>query len=386
MTFSIAPGKGGGAAVVAVLLVLLVGCQQLRLAEPLQPSRTTAAPPPPLEQAWRTDVGAAFGPIALLPTNDFLVVATRAGDVSIVTPDGRLRGKVRLGNSIEGPVALVDGRRVVVALDGTAWGVVAYDLMEGRIAWRALRRVAHPAGVVVAGGIVVAPARDGWVRGLDAGTGEERWRFQAGADTAAFVAPPILLPDGSVAVADIRGRVAALDPATGQARWRADVGAPVYTAMGVGEGFLVVPTTRATLAALDARTGAERWTHTASAPHVRYGVPTVTQGAVFVGATDGRFRRLDAATGTETWGYASDGSVSAAPLVAGGVVYVGTMDERLVALDTAGGTERWALETEGRVRTTPVLFGGLLVVGMEPQHVRAYRPAGAVVARAGETR
>lgn len=385
MSFSIAPGKGRAAAIVAAL-VLLAGCQQLRLTEPLRPSRSDAVPPPPLEQAWRTDVGAAFGPLALQATNDLLLVATRAGDVSIVTSEGRERGRVRLGNSIEGPIAVVDGRRIVVALDGTAWGVVAYDLMEGRVLWRALRHVAHPAGVVVAAGVAVAPARDGWVRGLDADTGEERWRFQADADTAAFVAPPILLGDGSVAVADIRGRVAALDPATGRPRWRADVGAPVYTAMAVGERLLVVPTTRSTLAALDAGTGVPRWTRTGDAPRVRFGVPTVTGGAVFVGATDGRFRRLDAATGEETWGYPSDGAVSAAPLVAGGVVYVGTMDERLVALDAASGAERWALETEGRIRSMPVLFGGLLVVGMEPQHVRAYRPMGAVAARAGETR
>ena len=381
-------GRGRGAALVAlVALVALGGCQALKLPSALGPAADPVPPTPPLTVAWRQDAGAAFGPSALLPTRDALLVATRAGDVVVLGADGRQRGRIRLGQSVEGPVALVDGRRPVAALDGGPWGVVGYDIVDGRRLWRALRRVAHPAGVVVAGQTVVAPARDGHVRGLDLATGAERWAFRAATDTAAFVAPPLLLADGTVVVADVRGRVSALDPATGRARWTADVGAPVYVPMAEERGLLVVATTRSTLAALDAATGAVRWTVEVPAPRVRFGAPTLAADAVFVGASDGRLRGLDAATGAERWAYRSDGHVSAAPLVARGVVYAGTLDERLVALDAATGAERWTHPLDGRVRAALVAWGDRVLVAAEPQHVTAFEAAaGAATAAAAPER
>lgn len=368
-------GRGIARGAVLVGLAALAGCTALKLPSALPPAEAPALPQPPLEVAWRHDAGAAFGASALLPTRDALVVATRAGDVRVLDEGGRQLGRIKLGNAVEGPVALVDGRYLVVALDGGSWGVVGYDLIEGRTLWRAMRRVAHPAGVVAAGPTVVAPARDGRVRGFDLLTGAERWTYIASPDTAAFVAPPLLLPGGAVAVADVQGRVAALDPATGRARWTADVGAPVYVAMAAGSDLVVVPTTRSTLVALDAATGAVRWTVEAPAARVRFSPPTVTDGAVFAGASDGLLRCLDAATGVERWAFRSDGHVSAAPLVTGGRVYAGTQDERVVALDAASGAERWTHRLNGRVRAAPVAWGRRLLVATEPQHVTAFEAA-----------
>lgn len=366
-------------AVIAVTLAISA-CTSLVLERPLVERAPAVAPAPPLAEAWRYDAESAFGPAAALAVGDRLVVVTRTGEVHVLDAEGKRVGKAEVGGSIEGAPALVGGRLLVVPVAQGRYGLVGYDVLEGRARWR-LRDHPHAAGLLLAEGTLVAAALDGTVRGLDPATGAERWTLRP--DTlAAFHASPIALGDGRALVADDRGRATALEAATGRVVWTADVGAPVYATPAVGGGRAFVPTTRGALVALDAATGTLLWTQRAARPEIRFATPATTADAVVVGASDGRLVHLDAATGGVRWTFETDGHVAAAPLVAGGVVYAGTLDERLVAVDLETGALVWEAEAGGRVKSAPAAFGPHVVVLAEPHHVRAFRATPPVSASA----
>jgi len=323
--------------------------------------------------AWRLDAGGAFGRAPAIATSGGVLLATRRGDVILFDADGRRHGTVSVGSSVEGPAVLVDGRTLIVAADGGRYGLVALDLLAGSRLWRALRGVEVDAGAAVSRGVVVAPALDGTVYGIDFATGEQRWRTAA-VPHASHRAPPVVLPDGTVLVASTLGRLVALDPVDGQATWTVELGAPVEEAPAVQGGLLVVPTTRGRLVALDPVTGADLWSIAAERTGDRFFTPTVTSEAVYAGASGGGLVSVGL-DGVERWRRQTPGHVAAAPLVVGGRVFAGTMDSRLVVLDAGTGAEQWSHEFPGRVKSAPIAFGAMVLVPVEPGVVWAFRGA-----------
>jgi outer membrane protein assembly factor BamB len=307
-------------------------------------------------------------------TSDALLLTTRRGDVILVGSDGRKRGSVSVGSAVDGPAALVDGRTLVVGVDGGRYGLVALDLLAGRTRWRALRGIEVDAGVVVAGGVAVAPALDGVVYGIDLSSGEVRWQAP-GAPHSTYRAPPIAVADDRVIVANSLGRIAAYDADTGTTVWTVEVGAPVEEAPAAAGEWLVIPTTRGTLVALDAASGVEGWRFTSGDDRERYYTPAVAEGTVYVGSSGGALVARRLSDGGEQWRYESDGHVASAPLIVGAHVFAGTLDERLVVLDAASGAPRGSYELTGRAKSTPSALGGLVIVPAEPGLVWAFRAA-----------
>lgn len=384
-------GRGRAIAPLFALLTLLplltAGCNALQLGQPLRlgddawttaggsnqrTNATDASLPLPLTQVWRYDAAAAFGPAPAVAAGGTLVVVTKKGEAHAVDVEtGRRLAVGDLKAPIAGAPVLTE-RTLFAALAEGKRTVAAYDLANGARRW-AVEAGPHEAGLLLAGGTLVAAGLDGTVRGIEPGRGEVRWTATPDS-TAGFFAAPVALSDARLAVADDRGRITALDLATGALAWTADAGAPVYETPAAGAGLLVVPTTRGRLVALDATTGAEHWALQLDDATVRFAAPAIASDAVLVGASDGSLRALDVATGAERWRFVADGNVAAAPLVAGESVFVGTMGERLYALDLATGTVRWESELEGRVKSEPILHGGLLLVPAEPLHVYAFAP------------
>ena len=373
--------------VVACGLMVLAGCETIRLGQSLQVNEdavtteggseahahlTTQAPEPPLVQAWRVDVQAGFGPAASLVAGGRVLVSSRIGEVHVLdVGTGRRRGKIELGESIEGAPVLVDGGLLVVPLLAGRYGLVAYDIVNGSRVWRQ-RDMHQAAGLLLAQGVLIAAALDGTVRGLDPESGVERWAIQPD-PRSSFVATPTAFATGSsVAVADDQGRVTTLDPTTGRILWTAELGAPVQETPTAVSGLLVVPTTRGRLIALDAETGAVRWMHQAESETARFAAPASSE-AIFVGASDGILRRLDAQTGEVVWTARFDGNVAAAPLIAGELIYVSTLGSTLAALDAETGARVWETELPGRSKSALVAADGFLFVLAEPRYIYAFR-------------
>lgn len=372
------------ATLLCALLALAGGCASLEVPLPLGPSPPSVAPPPPVAEAWRRDVEGAFGPAAPLVAGRALFVGTRRGDVvALDRASGRLLGRTRVGDSVEGALALSENAQTVFAASAAGGPAVsAIDLRDGRERWRwparsapreERRRAAVLGGVVRAGDVVVATTARGVTVGLDAATGAERWRHTT-RDTLALVrTPPVALPGGAVLVSDAPAAVVALDPASGAERWRADAPGPLYAAPTVTGGLVVLTTTRGAVVALDAATGAARWR--ADVPEVRLSAVAIGDGRIVAGGSDGAVRAWDAATGRALWTWQGPDAVAATPLVGGGVVWAGTLGRRLVALDAATGAERFSTELPGRVRGALAAADGTLFVLAEPRHVHAFRPA-----------
>lgn len=145
------------------------------------------------------------------------------------------------------------------------------------------------------------------------------------------------------------GTAIALDARTGAERWRFQAGAPIGS-IGPGAGGTSAASTNGIvyiadverLYALDAGTGAQRWV--ADAPNAG-GWPVVVDGVVYLGTTDGAVG-FDAATGEERWRWSgpTDGASTAGPVL-DGVTYVNGGDGRMHALSVADAEEHWSVLT-----------------------------------------
>lgn len=122
------------------------------------------------------------------------------------------------GESGEGPGALAGSRGGTRAYVGAKDGhLYAFDLADGRRAWRSDHRVSWVlGGPAVAGGAVYAGTSDGrFVQAVDAVTGRELWRFET--PSSVWTSPAVA--GGVVYAGDNAGFVRALDRETGEELW-----------------------------------------------------------------------------------------------------------------------------------------------------------------------
>jgi outer membrane protein assembly factor BamB len=274
------------------------------------------------------------------------------------------------------------------------WGVHAIDLESGRTLWR-LRTDSSVHGTpAVADGLVFAPSLRGTLYGIDARTGELRWKREAERPE-----PPLKRRSYSYyspAVAGGRvywayqtrhgkassGLLIALEPKTGAAIWetpmtgnRMSDGTPAIAdgRIYVGEQL----TDR--VVAYDAATGQRLWVSSTNPDGgSQDAAPTAAAGRVFIGYGSAVIAR-DAATGAEQWVHRSPGpgwgdSTAAAPAVAGSTLYMGFPDGRVTALDVASGAVVWSVRLPGRpyhggVLSSPAVSGNTIYVGSNDGHL-----------------
>ncbi len=363
--------------IAAVLLVALAGCNSVQLARPLEViALRSTGPLPPLRQVWETNVQGGFGPDSPFVAGSYLIVGTRNGEVIVMEGEsGSIVGRVRLGLSVNGSVALSDdGRVLYVPLAGG--GVAAYGVMSGARAWR-WEGGPVTVGLATKDGVVVAAVRDGRVIGLDAATGAELWTVEHASPSAnAQIQATPRLVDSDILVSDDSGTIRRIRVSDGVLVWSATVGEPVYRSPYVADGIIAVPTTRGSLVALRASDGETMWRAQVGIPgRTRVGAPMISDGTVFAGATDGGIRAFDARTGSFLWSHVDDAAINSEPLIVGDIVYLGTMGKRVLALDRGDGTLVWESDVRGRIKSGMALTGRFLVVLTEPSHVVAFEAA-----------
>jgi outer membrane protein assembly factor BamB len=185
---------------------------------------------------------------------------------------GKQRWQGRTGGRVRATPAVHEGMVVVGSWDGR---VYAYDLETGRERWVhrtmgdtldsgkfGFDRRAVQSSAAIAGGMVFVGSRDGAIYGLDAATGERRWRVS---HRGSWVIGSPAVHDGKVYVGSSDGHfVQALEPATGRELWNLPTGANVLASPLVVGNSLVIATARTDAAAgdlmaLDPRTGVVRW-------------------------------------------------------------------------------------------------------------------------------
>ncbi|MHB1036714.1 MAG: outer membrane protein assembly factor BamB family protein [Pirellulales bacterium] len=149
---------------------------------------------------------------------------------------------------------------------------------------------------VVADGKVFAATHAGRVHALDAPTGRELWRFQAG---GAFLHSPAVAA-GTVLAACTDGNLYALDAQSGKPRWTVSLGRGGASASPtVAEGLVLIGTRAGDFLAVDLASGAIRWRQSGQAP-IRQ-TAAVSEGRVYVTAEDLQVRAFEIATGRLLW-------------------------------------------------------------------------------------
>jgi len=259
--------------------------------------------------------------------------------------------------------------------------------------------------------------RPSHVLAVDAGTGEEQWRFEHEdwVLTAPAIVDDTLYVGVDSAASPDQQVLFALDIESGEKRWSfaidTEEGREVASSPAVVDGRVYFAAEeppdrvqddeldRNALYALDAATGEVVWIHELEGLNLRDISPAVADGTVFAvtGDSDQRPVRLggggDIGTGTPTpsterpdadgesvpggevyavtaadgsreWEHQATGGIRSSPAVVDGILYIGHGGS-VTALDVATGRSRWTVQctTDGQIRSSPAVADGRLYIG-----------------------
>jgi eukaryotic-like serine/threonine-protein kinase len=365
---------------VAALLVALSGCSALRVSPgglaasewhtaggSNERTSATSDAVNGLQERWRYNGTAGFGPDGAIISGRYVIVGNRRGEIQVLdAPTGRHRGVSRFGEVIEGSPALL-GHVLYVPLAAGENGLRAFDLAAGRQRWRVRSEAPIEASVLASPEVIVMAVATGAIRALDARSGAVLWEVEPELRTERIAAP--VRAGDAVIVAGGDGSVEALDFRTGATLWTTNVDAPVRNNPAVVDGVVFLTTTRGQVVALDAATGKVRWQAQPSTGELTG--PSVSGTHVAVGGSDRRIHLLDH-EGHILWSADGGTVMTAAPLLTGSSVVVGTHGGEVRVHDLADGSLLQSLSVRGRVRSAPAYRGGLLVVLTDARQVYAF--------------
>lgn len=372
---------------VAIVVGLAVtGCMSLDLGRPLQPDTrdwlsqggseyrqhyVDESLAFPLEQKWRYNAHAGFGPGSPLMIEETVFVSSRNGQVHALSlHDGDRRGREEFGESIEGTPVVTDST-LYIPVSWEKPEIVAYDLVAGKINWRR-RGTAVETGLSLRGNLLYAADVEGRVTAFDRANGDTVWTSPSDSLVSYRAAPVIV--DERLIVVDDRGRVRALDVQSGAVEWERSLPEPVDHAPAVLGETIYIPSVRGTLWAIDATTGRVQWEYRAEEQPRRFATPAVSEHMLLLPGSDGTVRRLNPENGDLVWTKAVGGPITAAPLLLQNAVIVGSMNASVYGLDLASGDVLWTATVEGRIKSAPVLKERHLIILAEPSHVYAFAP------------
>jgi outer membrane protein assembly factor BamB len=251
---------------------------------------------------------------------------------------------------------------------------------QATILWRMRTDGLIRSSPLLVGTVLYVGSGDGFMRSVDAGSGEERWRFKTGGAVASSPA----FARGVVYFTSRDRCLYAVAADNGTLRWRfpmADdlpyrfgfdyylsspivVGDRVYA--GGGDGCLY---------AVSAASGRQIWKFQTRGRI--QSSPAYAEGMILVGSMDGHLYALDAQRGGEIWKFATAGvkfnaekrgydptSVISSAAIADSTVFFGGRDGYLYAVDLKTGKRRWRYSHKGSwVISSPALVGQLVIVG-----------------------
>lgn len=275
---------------------------------------------------------------------------------------------------------VVVGGRVYV-LDAEA-KLSAVDASSGNIAWETSLALGGESGdegfgggIAAEGGMIFATTGFGEILGIDAGSGEIRWRQRG---SAPFRAAPAV-DNGLVIGVTRENRAVGVDARSGQILWRLDGIASSAAILGGAspamQGELaVLPFASGEVIGAQARTGRRVWSAVlggarrglarASISDVT-GDPVIAGQAVIVGNQSGRIVAIDGATGRRGW-TRSLGAVG--PIwAAGASIFLVSDDSALMRLALQSGETLWRTELpayeDPEDRDDPIAYSGPVLAG-----------------------
>lgn len=372
---------------IAVLCATLVGgCSGLRLPHPLSigPSdwtmfgktgermdATTETITPPLTLAWDYDVTGGIGKGSPLVVDSVLLVGNMRGELHAVNSyTGKRIGWVDLGDAIESSPTL-DGNIAVVSLSNTRLSLVAFDLLEGKAAWK-MPLGDIEASPLIFGRRIYVGNTSGTLFCVQPSTGETLWKFELPRNnTHEGIRSAAAASDSSVVFGAEDGVLYCLNPETGNLKWEYDSKGPIVSTPCIGEGRVYIGNLNGTLSAVSMESGALLWKSETNAGI--YASASYAEDKVFIGTTGGEMYAFDGANGNVAWKTSLGSVINSGGLVAGNILYVGTLKKTLFGLDISDGKVVAREEVEGRIKTSPALAHGMLFVATDDRLILAFK-------------
>jgi outer membrane protein assembly factor BamB len=310
--------------------------------------------PDSLGERWNKDLSASMGSGSPLLLDSMLLSGTLRGELCAVNVrSGKMLGSVRLDDAIPGS-PVIDRNLVIAPLSGGSSSLAAYNLNDGRLAWRKSYGDVEMSPLILHRRIFFGTL-GGTAYCVERATGDAVWKFEIPENTMhdGFHASPCA-SDSTVYFGCDNGSMYAFRATDGTLLWRTPAGGPVMAGSALSNGTIVAGTTTGTLVAFNADSGTLLWRKAIGSPV--YGTPAVRRDTFFLGAIDGKVRALRVSDGSELWRRDVEGPVDAACLLAGDKLYVGTLKKWFYALRTTDGSVVWKKELDGRIKT-PAIIG-----------------------------
>ena len=364
------------------------------------------------------------------PTSALTAVSPH-GDASgpVSTPAGSVRWVFDAGEPLVVPPVAVGDRVYAVAGRSSATGrVVALEKESGEQVWEVSLGTVGDHPPVIADGILYVGTRAGRLLALSVDSGEEIWSFE---DPHSSISGPPVVRDGVLYVG--ASAIYALDAATGEERWRHEAGHWVPLPVAFSQGVVAAIGGDNHLYLVDAWTGKRRlsfplwfqpsggaavsgetvvmtghrglaqaldlhgydipmekavrswWTKmwvygAAGQPPLPRGYlwqqrevggllgrPVAADGqrvymAVTLADRTGQAAALDSRTGDILWRFSTDSPVARSATLVDGLLLIGTERAGLYALDVVSGQTVWRVPVDGPVTAAPTISGRMVVI------------------------
>lgn len=228
--------------------------------------------------------------------------------------------------------------------------VIAFAVADGRKLWAVTLPITT--GLAIDADRLFAITSEALIA-LDVSDGAIRWRapISGASAPAAARAGWVIVGEGT----DLR----AFRGSDGQLVWQQEVGAAVAATVTIEGDRVYVPLADSTLAALDVRSGKPLWrVKTRAVP----GRITAAGDRLFAGCADDFFYSFDASDGDRRWRWRAAADVLAPVAHDGERVYFTARDNVVRAVDFESGVQKWRHAMDVRPLAGPALDGDAVIL------------------------
>ncbi|MFF3336604.1 PQQ-binding-like beta-propeller repeat protein [Streptomyces sp. NPDC002888] len=356
----------------AVVLVVggVLGSVQWFGGETSEPKPAAPKAVPAAFQAWEAKPVSTAAGVRQCSHGAGKLMCAQPGLVFALDPaDGSLLWKHSVAtNRWSGPPVLAGG--LVQPSVDHGQRLEALDPASGKPRWQ--RKVPTYSALRPVGSVLLVTGADGIVTGVDAASGDTKWKRtlpgQSSPSFASFAGDPLAYAASATADGK-RTRVTAVDPATGDVRWEALLKGTLEPVGSQGGSvfFLSVDNVYSRAQAVVRYTPATKASRRVKLPVPRQDAQVSVRGnVVHILAMGGSLEAVDVDAGKQLWHLETSVSRGSAPVADAAHVYVTAADGRLLAVDARTG--RLVGQTPPRLGTdadwvaatlpVPVLAGG----------------------------
>ena len=319
---------------------------------------------PPLFEAWEEDY-LSLPNNGFISVDDWLIFATYNGYLAAVDiGNGELIEKINVGDACAVPPTVYKNI-VYQTCESGPYGLIAYNITEGRLLWRVNKHLSRSSPVIV-NEKTLFQTLDGEIFCFNYLTGEEIW--QKSLDTE-IRNSPAFIGDKMITVT-LEGRILAFEYTSGVILWERELDEPVFADPVIEGKRIYIISHRGRLSVLNINDG--EIVHQSDLHIQSYIGPTIDEKHIFVCLSNGRLIALDKITFEVIWSFNGDGPISGSALVTDSYIYFTSLGQKFYILSKNDGHLLQTINLPGRARSTPLINRGKLILGCEEKQVIAY--------------